>query len=114
MSFAEEVGQFFALTEPQSAQLEAGLIALEQAFQQAESDVVNTPAFASRFYQKFQQLITAFAIDENNVEAFLDHLYATERYRQLVTYIVPSYYNAGGDRKVFEELYQEMLSDEQI
>lgn len=114
MSFSEEVGQFFALTEPQSAQLEAGLIALEQAFQQAESDVVNTPEFASRFYQKFQQLITAFGIDEKNVEAFLDHLYGTERYRQLVTYIVPSYYNAGGDRKVFEELYQQMLSDEQI
>ena len=114
MSFSEEVGQFFALTEPQSAQLEAGLVALEQAFQQAESDVVNTPAFAGRFYQKFQQLITAFGIDENNVEAFLDHLYGTERYRQLVTYIVPSYYNAGGDRQVFEELYQEMLSDEQI
>ncbi|MFD1438794.1 hypothetical protein [Acinetobacter terrae] len=114
MSFSEEVGQFFALTETQSVQLEAGLVALEQAFQQAESDVVNTPAFSGRFYQKFQQLITAFGIDENNVEAFLDHLYGTERYRQLVTYIVPSYYNAGGDRQVFEELYQEMLSDEQI
>ena len=114
MSFSEEIGQFFALTEAQSAQLEAGLIALEQAFQQAESDVVNTPEFASRFYQKFQQMIRAFAIDENHVEAFLEHLYATERYRQLVTYIVPSYYAAGGDRKVFEELYQEMLSDEQI
>ena len=114
MSFLEEVGQFFALTEPQSAQLEAGLIALETYFQQAEADVVNTQEFARTFYQKFQQLMTQFGIDENNLEALLDHLYGTERYRQLVTYIVPSYYNAGGDRAVFEELYQEMLSDEQI
>lgn len=114
MSFSEEVGQFFALTESQSVQLEAGLIALEKSFQQAETDVVNTAEFSSRFYQKFQQLIMAFGFDANNVEALLDHLYATERYRQLVTYIVPSYYNAGGDRQVFEELYQEMLSDEQI
>ena len=112
MSFSQEVGQFFALTETQSAQLEAGFISLEQGFQQA--DEVNTPEFARAFYQKFEQLIAAFGFDENNVEALLEHLYGTERYRQLVTYIVPSYYNAGGDRMLFEEIYQEMLSDEQI
>ena len=114
MSFSQEVGQFFDLTAAQSSQLEMGLLALQQAFLQAESDVVNTPAFASRFYQKFQQLIGDFGFNDSTVEALLDHLYGTERYRQLVTYIVPSYYNAGGDRAVFEELYQEMLSDEQI
>ena len=114
MSFSQEVGQFFALTETQSALLEAGFISLEQDFQQAAADEVNTPEFARAFYQKFEQLIAPFGFDENNVEALLEHLYGTERYRQLVTYIVPSYYNAGGDRMVFEEIYQEMLSDEQI
>ena len=112
MSFSQEVGQFFALTETQSAQLEAGFIRLEQDAPPA--DGVNPPAFAAAVYQKFEQLIAAFGFDENNVEALLEHLYGTERYRQLVTYIVPSYYNAGGDRMVFEEIYQEMLSDEQI
>ena len=114
MSFSQEVGQFFALTETQSAQLEAGLITLEQDFQQAGKDEVHTPEFARAFYQQFEQRIAAFGFNENNVEALLEHLYGTERYRQLVTYIVPSYYNAGGDRMVFEEIYQEMLSDEQI
>ena len=107
MSFSEEVGQFFALTAAQSAQLEAGLIALEQAFQQAESDVVNMPAFASRFYQKFQQLIRAFAGLMKIMWKLFWSIYMQRKDTvNLVTYIVPSYYAAGGDRKVFEELYQ--------
>ena len=114
MSFSQEVGQFFDLTETQSTQLEAGLMSLEKYFQQAGKDEVNTQEFARAFYQKFEQLIAAFGFDENNVEALLEHLYGTARYRQLVTYIIPSYYHAGGDRMVFEEIYQEMLSDEQI
>ncbi|MGX5700725.1 hypothetical protein ACWKWF_14245 [Acinetobacter kookii] len=114
MSFSQEVGQFFNLTAAQSSQLEMGLLALQQAFLQAESDVVNTPAFASRFYQKFQHLIGDFGFNDNNVEALLDHLYGTETYRQLVTWIVSSYYNAGGERSRFEEIYQQILSDEQV
>ena len=114
MSFSYFLGQFFALTETQSAQLEAGFIRLEQDFQRGAADEGNTPEFARAVYPEFEQLIAAFGFDENNVEALLEHLYGTERYRQLVTYIVPSYYNAGGDRMVFEEIYQEMLSDEQI
>ncbi len=111
MSFSEEVGQFFALTEPQSAQLEAGLIALEQAFQQAESDVVNTPEFASRFYQKFQQLAAQNGLSEADIEPLVNVLYFTEDHQQAVTYIVPSFYNSGGDREVFSDTYQLMMED---
>ncbi len=114
MSFSQEVGQFFDLTAVQGSQLEMGLIALEHAFLQAESDVVNSPEFAGRFYQKFQQLLAEVGFDEHHVEALLDHLYGTERYRQLVSYIISSYYNAGGERSKFEEIYQQILSDEQV
>ncbi len=79
MFFSEEVSQFFALTELQASQLEAGLMTLEQAFQQAESDVVNTAEFATRFYQKFQQLIEALGFHDDKVEALVDHLCGTER-----------------------------------
>ncbi|MFH7766724.1 hypothetical protein [Acinetobacter sp. BSP-28] len=114
MSFSQEVGQFFDLTAAQSSQLEMGLMALQHAFLQAESDVVNTPAFASRFYQKFQQLIGDLGFNDNNVEALLDHLYGTEKYRQLVSSIISSYYTSGGERSKFEEIYQQILSDEQV
>ncbi|CAB1209931.1 hypothetical protein [Acinetobacter bouvetii] len=114
MSFSQEVGQFFDLSEAQSTRLESGLMALEKAFQQAESEVVNTPEFAHRFYQKFQQLLGDIGLDEQRVEALLDHLYAMESYRQLVISIISSYYTAGGERSKFEEIYQLILSDEQV
>ena len=114
MSFSQEVGQFFALTEAQSAQLEAGLTALEQDFQQAGDETENTPESAGNFYQKFQQLMAEFGIPENKEEQLLDHLYATEQYRQLVSYIISSYYQSDGDRSRFEELYQQILTDEQV
>ena len=111
MSFSQEVAQFFALSNAQSRQFEAALNAFEQQIQLAEE---NTPEGSNQSYQKFTQLIAEFGFDENNVEALMSHLYAIAQYRPLVRTLIPSYYQAGGDRNRFEELYHEILIDERI
>jgi hypothetical protein len=114
MSFSPEVIQFFTLTATQAEQLHNGLNRLQQTFQQAEADVVNTPEFSKRYYQKFQQLALESGITEPQFETLLSHLYGDPRYRAVVNAIVSSFYCAGGDRSIFEEIYQQILSEEQI
>ena len=101
MSFFKQIGEPYGLSEEQSSQLEIGLKELKRDF---------NPEFAAEFYQKFENLISEFGFDDGNVEALVSNLYDLDEYRGLVTYIIPSYYNAGGDRDMFEDTYQQMIS----
>lgn len=102
MSFFKQISEPYGLTEGQSTQLEIELKELSRDF---------NPEFAAEFYQKFEDLVSQFGFDSGNVEGLVSSLYGLDEYRDLVTYIVPSYYNAGGDREMFEYTYQQMISD---
>lgn len=111
MSFFKEVGVLFGLTESQSVQLELGLCALERFFKHADHNKLSNQDFATVFYDKFTRLTHSCGFQEDQLEALVNHLYFTENFKNLVTYIVPSYYIAGGDRTRFEYTYQLMLED---
>lgn len=44
----------------------------------------------------------------------MEHLYAMPEFRVLVKRLIDCFYQAGGDREQFNELYQQILMDEQI
>ena len=107
--FHKEVGTLFGLSEQQSVQLEEGLNQLAQEFSATEH--VDDQAFSAAFYQKFEQLVLQNGFEESDIEPLIGVLYFTEDHQQVVTYIVPSYYNSGGDREVFSDTYQLMMDD---
>lgn len=107
--FHKEVGTLFGLSEQQSAQLEQGLNHLVQDFSTAAQ--VENQSFSADFYQKFQQLAAQNGLSEADIEPLVNVLYFTEDHQQAVTYIVPSFYNSGGDREVFSDTYQLMMED---
>ena len=109
MTFHKEVGIPFGLSESQSAQLEEGLKSLENEFHAA--DDVNAESFAKKFYQQFEYLIKACGIADGDLEALVNHLYFTQETQEIVTFIIPSFYNAGGDREVFNDTYDLMMAD---
>lgn len=111
LEFHKEVGTLFGLTEQQSARLEQGLKQLEQEFSAAPD--AGDRAFAAQFYQKFEQLATQNGLSEHDIEPCVNVLYFHEGHQQLVSYIVPSYYNSGGDREVFADTYQLMMEAQQ-
>ncbi|WP_287908252.1 hypothetical protein [Acinetobacter sp.] len=109
--FHKEVGTLFGLTELQSAQMEQGLSQLAQEFSAAAQ--VDDQAFSASFYQKFEQLALASGLSEADIEALVNVLYFHEAQQAVATYIVPSYYNAGGDRERFSDTYQLMMEEMQ-
>ena len=109
MTFHKEVGVPFGLSETQSEQFEQGLQALEAVFHGAKD--VNDESFAKGFYQQFDDLVKACGIEEGDLEALVNHLYFTQETQQLITFIIPSYYTAGGDSQMFEDTYQLMMAD---
>lgn len=112
MSFYQEVGKPFGLDTEKSNQMEQGFHALEAKFHQAED--VNSKFFAESFYQHFEKLALSCGLQESEFEALLNHLYFDEEFHQLVTFIIPSYYAAGGDEELYKDTYELMLSDLQL
>lgn len=107
--FHKEVGTLFGLSEQQSELLEQGLNQLEQAFSVASN--VEDHTFSADYYQTFQQLVIQSGLTENDIEPLVNVLYFSDEHQQVVTYIVPSYYNSGGDRDMFSDTYQLMMED---
>lgn len=107
--FHKEVGTLFGLSEQQAAQLEQGLNQLAQDFSAAAQ--VDDQAFSADFYQKFQKLALQNGLLDSDLESLVGVLYFTEDHQQVTTFIVPSYYNAGGDHDVFSDTYQLMMDD---
>ncbi|OTG63180.1 hypothetical protein [Acinetobacter silvestris] len=109
MTFYKEVGIPFGLSETQSEQLENGLKSLENEFYAA--DDVNAESFAKKFYQQFEDLIKTCGIEGSDLEALVNHLYFTQ---EIVTFIIPSFYTAGGDREIFNDTYELMMAELQL
>lgn len=107
--FYKEVGTLFGLSEQQAARLEEGLNQLAQDFSAAGQ--VDDQAFSAGFYQKFQQLALNNGLQESDLEPLIGVLYFTEGYQQVTAYIVPSFYNAGGDREMYADTYQLMMDE---
>ncbi|AXY55863.1 hypothetical protein CDG60_04250 [Acinetobacter chinensis] len=112
MAFHHEVGGPFGLTAQQSDQLEQGLKALDAEFNQAVD--VENDEFAQQYSAKFEQLTSGLGISEEEREMLISHLYFTEEFHDLVTYIVPAYYRAGGDREVYSDTYELMMGEMQL
>ncbi|WP_180058791.1 hypothetical protein [Acinetobacter sp. YH12227] len=107
--FHKEIGSLFGIAESQSDQIEQGLLKLKQEFLTAED--VSSHVFSEQFYDKFYQLVTEHSVLDDDIERLVNVLYFNDDHQQVVTYIVPSYYNSGGDRELFEDTYQLMMED---
>lgn len=112
MSFYQEVGKPFGLNIEQATQMEQGFHELEAKFHQAED--VNSKFFAESFYQQFEKLALSCGLQESEFEALINHLYFEDEFHNLVTFIIPSYYTAGGDEALYKDTYELMLSDLQL
>ncbi len=107
--FHKEVGTLFGLSEQQSERLEQGLNQLEQEFAVASN--IEDHTFSADYYQKFTQLVMQSGLTEDDIEPLVNVLYFSDDHQQVATYIVPSYYNSGGDRAVFSDTYQLMMEE---
>ena len=110
MSFSQEVGQFFALSLSQSAQLEQAL----SAFARHLESVPQTSEPSTQHYQNFIQIVTDFGVTAAQIPNLMERLYALSQFRALVKQLLDCFYQAGGNREEFTELYQQILMDEQI
>ena len=114
MSFSQEVGQFFALSLSQSARLEQALSALQHHLHHRKQNFPSTPEQSEQEYQHFVQVIATFGLTAEQIPSLMEHLYAMPEFRVLVKRLIDCFYQAGGDREQFNELYQQILMDEQI
>lgn len=92
----------YKLTTEQSTELFNDLKELEKSFD---------PQEIQNFYPAFEALMTQYRIGEDDIEAFVSDLYSDQKFSNLVTYIIPSFYNLGGDRSFFEHTYDQMMSN---
>ena len=50
-------------------------------------------------------------MEDGDLEALVNHLYFTQETQEIVTFIIPSFYTAGGDRDVFNDTYELMMAE---
>lgn len=109
MTFHQEVGIPFGLSVMKSAQLEVGLEVLKNGFEQIKN--TNEESSARKFYQAFEDLVSECGIVDGELDVLVNHLFFTDETHEIITYVVSSYYRAGGDPHRFKDTYQLIRTD---
>ncbi|GAA5183024.1 hypothetical protein GCM10023345_10380 [Acinetobacter kookii] len=98
----EKIAASFNLNSLQAEELTNELKELQKRF---------NPDNIQAFYPEFEKIASSFGIHDDQMEAFVELLYADPKFSNLVTFIIPSFYSIGGDRMQFEATYEQMMCD---
>ncbi|MDN5524273.1 hypothetical protein [Acinetobacter sp.] len=98
----EKIAASFNLNSLQTEELTNELKELQKRF---------NPDNIQAFYPEFEKIASSFGIQDDQIEVFVDMLYANPEFSNLVTFIIPSFYSIGGDRIIFEATYEQMMAD---
>lgn len=108
MSFIDMMKQDYNLDDTQANALKTELKKLEEYFDKNFDD---SPSFFTTFYQRFEKTIAPYGFiegDAKQAEPLISSLYRQGKFRILVSYIIPAYYQSGGDTEIFADTYAQM------
>lgn len=110
MSFIDMIKQDYSLDDNQALALKTELKKLEDFF---DKNFEDSPSFFTTFYKKFEKIIAPYGFDEGDAkqaEPLVSSLYRQGKFRILVSYIIPAYYNSGGNSEIFADTYAQMMN----
>lgn len=110
MTVIDMLKQDYGLDNDQAAGLQAKLKELEAFF---DKNFEDSPSFFKTFYSKFEETIALYGFEERNAkqaEPLVSDLYLQGDFKILVSYIIPAYYQSGGDSEVFSDTYTQLMN----
>ncbi len=106
MSFIDMMKQDYGLDDNQANALKTELKELESYF---DKNFEDTPSFFTTFYQRFEKTIAPYGFeDAKQAEPLISSLYRQGKFRILVSYIIPAFYQSGGNSEIFADTYAQM------
>lgn len=108
MSFIDMMKQDYNLDDTQANALKTELKKLEKYF---DKNFEDSPSFFATFYKRFEKTIAPYGFiegDAKQAEPLISSLYRQGKFRILVSYIIPAYYQSGGDTEIFADTYAQM------
>ena len=110
MDFIDMLKKDYSLDNSQAIVLQTELKNLEVFF---DKNFEDSSSFFQNFYSKFEQTIAPYGFEEGDAkqaEPLVSSLFNQGDFRILVSYIIPAYYNSGGDREAYADTYTQMMN----
>ncbi|WP_367105703.1 hypothetical protein [uncultured Psychrobacter sp.] len=110
MNFIDMLKKDYGLDDNQANDLQTELKNLEAFF---DKNFEDSSSFFQEFYSKFEETIAPYGFekgDAKQAEALVNSLFLQGDFRILLSYVIPAYYQSGGDSKIFSETYTEMMN----
>ncbi len=108
MSFIDMMKQDYDLDDNQANALKLELKALEAYF---DNNFEDSPEFFQAFYKRFEKAIAPYGFregDAKQAQPLISSLYRQGKFRILVSYIIPAFYQSGGSSEIFADTYAQM------
>ena len=102
--------QDYSLDDNQAIVLQTELRELEVFF---DKNFEDSPSFFKTFYERFEKTIAPYGFiegDAKQAKPLVSSLLEQGDFRILVSYIIPAYYNSGGDREAYSDTYTQMMN----
>ncbi len=110
MNINEMLKQDYGLDDDQANTLQTELRDLEVFH---ENNFEDSKGFFKTFYNKFEETIAPYGFekgDTKQIEALVNSLFLQGNFKILLSYVIPAFYQSGGDSDVFSETYTEMMN----
>ena len=108
MGFISMMKQDYGLDDNQANALQTELKELEAFF---DKDFEDSPSFFTAFYKRFEKTIAPYGFKEGDAkqaEPLVNSLYRQGKFRILVSYVIPAFYQSGGSSEIFADTYAQM------
>lgn len=110
MNATDMLKKDYNLDDNQADALQAELKDLESFYDENFED---TQSFFKTFYEKFEETVASYGFEKGNdkqAEALVNSLFLQGDFKILLSYVIPAFYQSGGNSEVFSETYSEMMN----
>ncbi len=110
MNFIDMLKQDYSLDSNQATALQKELKALEAFF---DKNFEDNSGFFQTFYNKFEKTIAPYGFEEGDAEQaepLVSSLLNQGDFKILVSYVIPAYYQSGGDIEIFADTYTQLMN----
>ncbi len=110
MNAIEMLKKDYNLDDNQANALQTELKDLEVFY---DKNFEDSPSFFKTFYNKFEKTIAPYGFekgDAKQAEALVNSLFLQGDFKILLSYVIPAFYQSGGDSETFSETYTEMMN----
>ena len=110
MNFIDMLKQDYSLDDNQAIVLQTELKELEVFF---DKNFEDSPSFFKTFYERFEKTIAPYGFIEGDVkqaEPLVSSLLEQGDFKILVSYVIPAFYQSGGDIEIFADTYTQMMN----